>query len=146
MKTLPIVLFLDRTNSDRSLIAEALLRRHAGRHLEVHSAGIEPTGVSPVVAKVLAEIGIRGEELRSKSVSEFLGRIPVTYAILLGERDEPESPRLYPFATRTLRWECPDPSRETVPAEQRLRRTRETRAWLDARIREWASTTVTRAA
>ncbi|HSM73608.1 MAG TPA: hypothetical protein VK852_03205, partial [Desulfobacterales bacterium] len=38
----PRVLFICRHNSGRSQIAEAYLRKFAGRHFEVHSAGLEP--------------------------------------------------------------------------------------------------------
>jgi arsenate reductase len=146
MKSKTTVLFIDRTNSDRSLIAEALLREHAGQHLDVYSAGIEPGEVSPLTRRALAEIGIRSEHLRSKGISEFLAKVPVTYAILLGHRDEPGCPKIYPFAGKTIRWECADPSSATGSHEERLVRVRQVREWLNERIREWAPSAVRHAA
>lgn len=52
------VLFVCTGNSARSVMAEALLRRHGGDRFEVHSAGTEPKGVNPLTMRVLAEAGI----------------------------------------------------------------------------------------
>ena len=48
-------------------------------------------------------------ELRSKSVCEFLARVPVRYGITLGQRGEPDAPPIYPFAARTWHWDRPVP-------------------------------------
>ena len=52
------VLFVCTGNSARSVMAEALLRRHGGDTFEVHSAGTEPRGINPLTLRVLAEAGI----------------------------------------------------------------------------------------
>ena len=68
------VLFVCTGNSARSIMAEALLRRHGGDRFEVHSAGTEPRGVNPLTLRVLADAGIDASWARSKSVDEFLGQ------------------------------------------------------------------------
>ena len=45
-------------NSQRSQIAEVLLRKHGGEYFEAHSAGLEPKGLNPLTIEVLDEIGI----------------------------------------------------------------------------------------
>ena len=52
------VLFLCSHNSARSQMAEGLLKTMYGNRFEVHSAGLQPTEVSPYAIEVLKEIGI----------------------------------------------------------------------------------------
>jgi len=132
----PRVLFLDATNSDRSQIAEALLRLRAGEVFEVCSAGLMPQPILEDTHQVLREVGVNPEGLRPKSVSEFLARVPVRYGITLGQRGEPHAPRIYPFAARTWHWDCPVPGPLRGPAAQ-LAMLREIRDDLEERIRRW---------
>jgi arsenate reductase len=135
MRRQPTILFLDRNNSDRSQIAEALFRFRAGQRFESRSAGLQPKAVSPLTQRVLIEAGIDPGHLSSKSVKNFLARAPVAYAILIGDRKEPGSPRIYPFATRTLRWECPDPSEQTGTERDKLVAFRQVRDSLDSHVK-----------
>jgi ArsR family transcriptional regulator len=132
----PRVLFLDATNSDRSQIAEALLRLRAGEMFEVCSAGLKPQPILEDTRRVLREAGVNPDGLRPKSVSEFLARVPVQYGITLGQRGEPNAPRIYPFAARTWHWDCPVPRQLRGPAA-RLAMLREIRDDLEGRIRQW---------
>jgi arsenate reductase len=136
----PRVLFLDATNCCRSLIAEALLRHYAGNRVESASAGVEPAAeVHPLTLKVLSEVGVDARGLRAKGVVEFLAKIPIVYAILLGEPGEPRSPRIYPFARSIERWLCADPGRVVGTEDERLEEFRHTRELLATRIRRWLS-------
>ena len=55
----PSVLFACVHNSGRSVASAALARHYAGDAVEVRSAGSEPgSEVNPVIAKVLAEVGL----------------------------------------------------------------------------------------
>ena len=136
MQEKPRVLFLDATNSDRSQIAEALLRLRAGEEFEVCSAGLMPQPILEDTRRVLREAGANPEGLRPKSVGEFLARVPVRYGITLGQRGEPHAPRIYPFAARTWHWECPVP-RDPRGAAAQLAMLREIRDDLEERIRQW---------
>jgi ArsR family transcriptional regulator len=136
MQEKPRVLFLDATNSDRSQIAEALLRLRAGEMFEVCSAGLVPRPILEDTRCVLREAGVNSKGLRPKSVGEFLARVPVRYGITLGQRGEPNAPRIYPFATRTWHWDCPVPRQVRGPAAQ-LTMLREIRDDLEERVRQW---------
>lgn len=68
----PRVLFVCTHNSSRSQMAEGLLRHIFGDHYEVHSAGTEPSGVSPFAVSAMEEIGIDISHHTSKGVDEFL--------------------------------------------------------------------------
>lgn len=52
-------------------MAEGLLRRMAGTHLHVYSAGTKPTCLNPNAVRAMQEIGIDISEQYSKSVDEF---------------------------------------------------------------------------
>jgi protein-tyrosine-phosphatase len=136
MQEKPRVLFLDATNSDRSQIAEALLRLRAGEMFEVCSAGLRPRPILEDTRRVLREVGVNPEGLRPKSVGEFLARVPVRYGIILGQREEPHAPRIYPFAARTWNWDCLVP-RQPGGAAAQLVMLREIRDDLEQRIRRW---------
>ena len=136
MRQKPRVLFLDATNSDRSQIAEGLLRLRAGKMFEVCSAGLKPQPILEGTRRVLQEAGVNPEGLRPKSVGEFLARVPVRYGIILGQRGEPHAPRIYPFAARTWNWDCPVP-RQLGGAAAQLVMLREIRDDLEQRIRRW---------
>lgn len=82
------VLFLCTRNSARNLIAEALVRQIAGDRFEVLSAGLRSGEVHPLTRQVLEEKGIDTSELRSKGVETVMGRVGITYAIVVCEEAE----------------------------------------------------------
>ena len=123
----PTVLFICADNSTRSQLAEAMLRHRAGDRFEVHSAGLTPRPVPPMVGDVLREEGLEAPALESKRIANFLGRQSVRYAVIVGPAEEPECPRIFPFAAQTVRWPVADPASAAGDAEQltALRRTRD---------------------
>ena len=96
------VLFLCSHNSARSLMAEALLRHHAGERFEALSGGHRPGAVNPLTFQVLKEAGIDTRGLISKSLNQFMGKRAIHYAIFVCEQTEPDCPNIYPFALRKL--------------------------------------------
>jgi arsenate reductase (thioredoxin) len=65
------ILFLSRSNSCRSQIAEALLR-HIDRNLEIYSAGMNPVSViEPIAIEIMAEIGIKIEQKKPESFTKY---------------------------------------------------------------------------
>ena len=132
----PAVLFLCTGNSARSQMAEALLRKHAGDRFDVHSAGTEPKGVNPLTVKVLDEVGVPTEGLRSKNLTEYL-KLPVGYLIIVcGDADQ-SCPRIWPGVTNRLFWPFDDPAAAQGSEEVRLEAFRRTRDQIEARIKEW---------
>ena len=79
------ILFLCTANSARSQMAEALLRLIAGDHFDAESAGVHPSGLHPMTAEIMQEIGVDVRHHRSKSVEEFLGQY-FTYVITVCDR------------------------------------------------------------
>jgi arsenate reductase (thioredoxin) len=65
------ILFLSRSNSCRSQIAEALLR-NMDRNLEIYSAGMDPVPmIEPIAIEIMSEIGIRIEQKKPESFSKY---------------------------------------------------------------------------
>jgi len=65
------VLFICKSNSARSQMAEALLRMLCGDRYESYSAGLTATWVDPYAIKVMEQLGIDMSSHRSKSLDEF---------------------------------------------------------------------------
>lgn len=129
------VLFLCTGNSARSLMAEALLRHHAGDRFEAHSAGADPIGVRPETALVLKEAGIDPSALRSKAIDEYLGKTHFGYLVTVCGIEEERCPRIWPGASHHLHWPFDDPA--AVEGEGRLDAFRTARDEIESRILEW---------
>ena len=135
----PRVLFLCSRNDAQSQIAEALLRSQAEDRFEICSAGLEPSAVHPLARQVLEEVGIETGALHPKSVGRFLGKVGVRYAIIVDAPSNPRSPRVYPFATSTLRWPIEDPTAAGGSAEAQLAAFRRVRDEIADHIRRFLS-------
>ena len=133
----PIVLFVCTGNSARSQMAEALLRKHAGDRFDARSAGTEPKGLNPLSVEAMKEVGIDIGGQRSKSLSEFMGKTPVQYAIFVCSSADDRCPSLAGFTGERLYWPFDDPAAATGTKEEKLTRFREGRNQIDARIVEW---------
>jgi arsenate reductase len=130
----PRVLFICRHNSGRSQIAEAYLRKFAGRHFEVHSAGLEPAErVHPLVVAVMREEGIDLSDKKPRSVFElFKAGELFSHVITVCHDTESQCP-IFPGIAQ--RWCCPfpDPAQATGSPEEQLAQVRQIR---DA-IKDW---------
>lgn len=132
-----VVLFLCTGNSARSQMAEALLRKHAGDRFEVHSAGTEPKGINPLTIQVMDEVGISLEGHRSKSLSEYLGKLRINCAITVCENAEQSCPSVWPFWQERLFWPFDDPAACQGSEEERLAVFRKIRDQIEAKIKAW---------
>jgi arsenate reductase len=130
------VLFVCTGNSARSLMAEALLRRHGGAEFEVHSAGTEPRGVNPLTLRVLAEAGIDASWARSKSVNEYLGQ-SFDFVITVCDQARQVCP-VFPGVHESLHWGYEDPAEATGTEEERLAVFRRVFVQLGERVQQFA--------
>ncbi|HAD06167.1 MAG TPA: low molecular weight phosphatase family protein [Anaerolineaceae bacterium] len=130
------VLFLCTGNSARSQMAEALLRKYAGDHFEVYSAGLEPKGLNPYTIKVLEEIGVDTSQHYSKTLDTFMGKVHFGYLITVCSNAEENCP-VFPGMGVRLHWPFEDPAAYVGSEEETLQKFREVRDQIDARVRQW---------
>ncbi|HEV2971566.1 MAG TPA: arsenate reductase ArsC [Pirellulales bacterium] len=133
------VLFLCTGNSCRSQMAEALLRAKHGDRFEAFSAGMEPKGIHPLTLQVLNEIGIDTSELRSKSVTEYLGKLWVHYLVIVCQNAAESCPRIFPGMVKRFFWPFDDPPAFQGTDLEKLEKFREVRAAIAAAIDDWVS-------
>jgi arsenate reductase (thioredoxin) len=131
------VLFVCTGNSARSVMAEALLRRHGGDAFEVYSAGTEPRGVNPLTLSVLADAGIDATGARSKSVDEFRGQ-RFDYVITVCDQARQSCP-VFPGVHESLHWGYEDPAEAIGTEEERLAVFRRVFVQLSERIATFAA-------
>jgi len=118
-------------------MGEAFLRKHGGERFDVFSAGTDPKGVNPLAVKALAEVGIDASGQRSKNLKEYLGKLPVSYLIVVcGDADE-NCPRIWPGVHNRLFWPFDDPAAATGTEEDQLTVFRRVRDQIDAKIQAW---------
>ena len=113
------VIFVCTHNSARSVMGEALLRRHGGAAFEVFSAGTEPGRVNPLTLRALGEAGLPKDGYVSESVHDYLGQ-PFDYVITVCDEAREACP-VFPGGKHTLHWSYPDPSQATGTDEERLK-------------------------
>jgi len=128
------ILFLGKHNSGRSQLAEAILRHESAGAVTVASAGLEPTGVNPLVYTVLEEAGIPATGQRAKSAKEFLGRASFAEAIIVCRRGDADCPKLFLGAVQVRFWEVEDP--EAVYAGDPLQAFRTARDHIASMVHE----------
>ncbi len=131
------VLILCTSNSARSQMAEALLRKHAGDRFNVYSAGLNPDRIHPMVEPVMREIGLDVSGQRSKSVKEYLGRLTAHHLIVVCANAERSCPKIFPGPGERLFWPFDDPATIEGTEEVQLEAFRRVRDQIDARLREW---------
>jgi arsenate reductase len=129
------VLVICTGNSARSLMAEALLRKHGGADFDVFSAGTEPKGINPLTERVLDEAGLDHSWARSKSVTEYLGQT-FDYVITVCDQARQNCP-VFPGVHETLHWGYEDPAAVEGTEEERLAAFRSTLTMMAGRIQSF---------
>jgi len=100
-------------------MAEGFLRRVAGEHLTVQSAGSKPAGyVHPLAIKVMAEVGIDISQHRSKSLSDFLKSQVETVITVCGNADE--ACPMFPGQANRHHWPFDDPAKAEGSEAEKL--------------------------
>ena len=131
----PKVLFLCTGNSARSQIAEAVLRRHAGDHFDVYSAGLYAKGLHPYTVRVLTEQGYDLTPHYSKDVSEYLGKLHFAYVITVCGHADQNCPTVWLTGPEKLHWPFEDPAAFEGDDAATLAVFRAPHAAIDARVR-----------
>ncbi|NBW99674.1 arsenate reductase ArsC [bacterium] len=117
------LLFLCVANSARSQMAEGLARTLLESHVNVQSAGSQPSQVNPLAIKALLEIGIDISKHRSKSVDSI---DPHQVDLVITLCEEEVCPTFLGAAKR-LHWPLPDPAAEKGSSERQLEAFRKVR-------------------
>jgi arsenate reductase (thioredoxin) len=136
------VLFLCTSNSARSQMAEAYLRKYGGDDFEPYSAGLEANEVHPMTRRVLEEAGIDTSQQRAKSVREFLGHEKFEFVVVVCRRIDDNCPTVYPEAKSYQRWVLDDPVKAQGSDEQKLAAFRAVREKVEARVKLWIEETL----
>lgn len=132
----PKVIFLCTGNSARSQMAETFLKKHAGEHFEVYSAGFEPQGINPFTIKVMEELGYDLKDQYSKELKEFLGKVHFGIVITVCEKAEKTCPIIPGVRTR-LFWSFEDPAVFEGTEQEKLAKFRQVRDLIHQRIQLW---------
>lgn len=112
------VLILCTHNSSRSQMAEGLLRHLADGHMQVESAGSQPSQVNPFAIQAM---DLRGVDIRShtsKSPTEFLGQ-PFDVVMTVCDNAAETCP-VFPGKAERVHWSFPDPSAVTGSETEKL--------------------------
>lgn len=131
------VLFLCTGNTARSQMAEAFLRTYGGDRFEAYSAGLEPSEINPYVYQVMEEIGLDLSGQRSKSVSEYMGKVHFGYLITVCADAEERCPAVFPGMGQRLHWPFDDPATFEGSEEETVAKFRKVRDQIEQRIKDW---------
>ena len=107
------VLFLCTGNSARSILAESLLNHWGQKNFQGFSAGSYPKGaVHPVALKLLHDLGLPTDGLRSKSWDEFAkpGAPVMDFVFTVCDQAAGEVCPIWPGQPVTAHWGMPDPA------------------------------------
>jgi arsenate reductase len=132
------VLFLSTVNAARSQMAEAYLRHYAGDRYDVHSAGLDPEGVNPLAAQVMAEAGVPLTGQESLGVKPYLGKMHFGWLITVCSNAEQNCPTAFLGISNRAYWgDIDDPNKVAGSESEKLAAMRATRDEIDRRVRGW---------
>ena len=136
------VLFLCTGNSARSIMAEALLRNRGGERFRAFSAGTHPKGaVHALALEVLRQNGVSTDNLRSKSLDEFVvpDAPPIDFVFTVCDQAAGEVCPAWPGHPMTAHWGIHDPAQVEGSDEERERAFSTTFRELDERLKIFTS-------
>ena len=131
------VLFLCTSNSARSQMAEAFLRKYAGDRFEAYSAGLEPKGLNPLTVKVMAEVGEDISGQTAKGFETYLGKVMFQYLVTVCDEAEKNCPTTWPGVSRRIHWSFEDPAAFVGSEDEKLAKFRQVRDQIDQKVQSW---------
>jgi arsenate reductase len=132
------VLFICIHNSARSQMAEAWFNYICGEFFEAQSAGLEPGTLNPLAVEVMREVDIDISGKKTQAVFDvFKSGQLFSYVVTVCDESSAEKCPIFPGPTKRLHWSFADPSEVTGTNEEKLRRVREIRDEIRAKIEEW---------
>jgi arsenate reductase len=130
------VIFLCTRNSARSQMAEAFLRKYAGDHFDVYSAGFNPQPIHPYTVLVMKELGYDLSSQHPKDLKQYLGTMHFGIVITVCAKAEKDCPTLPGVGTR-LYWPFEDPAAFIGTVDEKLAKFREVRDQISEKIKTW---------
>jgi arsenate reductase len=118
-------------------MAEAFLRKYGGDRFEAYSAGLEPDVINLYVYQVMEEVGLDLAGQRSKSISEYMGKVHFGYLITVCANAEEKCPAVFPGMGQRLHWPFEDPAAFEGSDEEKKAKFREVRDQIEQRIKDW---------
>jgi arsenate reductase len=112
------------------------LKKYAGNHYNVYSAGIDPQGMHPLTSKVMREMGIDISDQYPKELKIFLGNTHFDIVIAFCENSEELCPTL-PGVAIHLNWKIPDPINFEGSEEAQLNKFREVRNLIAKKVQDF---------
>ena len=117
-------------------MAEGFLRELGSDRFTALSAGTEPAErVNPMAIEVMGEKGIDISEQRPKNVDDYLGRLPVSYLVIVCDGANEKCPRVFPGMMNRMFWPFVDPAGKSIEVFRRVRDEIETQ------IKQWLAET-----
>ena len=114
------VLFLDKENSVRSILAEALMNHYGKDKFNAYSSGSDPSGeIDSNVIQLLEKAQLSTANLYSKSVSEFAkDESPkMDFVFILCDKVRGEVCPIWPEHTITAVWGIDSPYNDDLPID-----------------------------
>jgi arsenate reductase (thioredoxin) len=136
------VLFVCTGNSARSILAESLINHWGRGRFRGFSAGSHPKGaVHPMALKLLHEVRLPTEGLRSKSWDEFAepGAPPLDFIFTVCDNAAGEVCPYWPGQPITAHWGVPDPAAVQGSESEQWGAFREALRLLENRIKLFVS-------
>ena len=136
------VLFLCTGNSARSVLGEVIADRFGMGKLKGYSAGSMPAGqVNPLTLKLLEDLKLPTEGLRSKSWDEFAGpgAPKMDFIFTVCDSAAAEVCPIWPGQPMSAHWGIPDPAAATGTEAERMKAFREAFNTLKRRVELFAS-------
>ena len=103
------ILVLCTGNSCRSQIAEGYLRKFAGNHAEIYSAGIETHGVNPKAILVMNDDGIDISSHTSNNINEYTD-VDFDFVITVCDNAKESCP-YFATSAKMFHYNFPDPAK-----------------------------------